>query len=295
MPSLKEVRTRIESVSSTQQITSAMKMVAASKLRRAQLAILKLRPYASKMQEILSGLSSSIEDSSESVFSGKREVKNVLLIPVSSNRGLCGAFNSNVIKRTTQHIHSQYPDQFKNNKLDILTIGKKVSDYFIKNGYKVINRKDEIFDSLSFENTVPLANMLMDMYVQKKYDKIDFIYNQFKNAAVQIITVEEFLPISSEDLGSEEGHVNQVNFLFEPGKEEIIEELIPKILKVQLYKMLIDSVASEHGARMTAMHQASDNASEILHDLKLKYNKARQASITNEILEIVSGAEALKG
>ncbi len=295
MPSLKEVRTRIESVRSTQQITSAMKMVAASKLRRAQLAILKLRPYAAKMNEILHDISSSIEDSSENIYSRQREITHVLLIPVSSNRGLCGAFNSNIIKHTIQHIHSQYGDQFQKGNLDLLSIGKKGSDFFIKNNYKVIERFDSIFDEMSFENVVPLANILIDNFLQNKYDKIEIIYNQFKNAAVQIITVEAFLPVRS-DFGERKGSSkNHVNYLFEPGKEQIIDELIPKILKVHIYKALIDSLASEHGARMTAMHQASDNAGEILQELKLSYNKARQASITNEILEIVSGAEALKG
>jgi len=295
MANLKEVRNRIESVSSTQQITSAMKMVAASKLRRAQIAILKLRPYAAKMKEILHDLSSSLDDSSENVFSRQREIKKVLLIPISSNRGLCGAFNANIIKRTIHHINSHYPDQIKNGNVDLLCIGKKVSDFFSKNGYNVADTQDQLLDNLTFENVVPLANTLMDLFTQKEYDKIEIVYNQFKNAAVQILTVEEFLPVSPQDHGEKGVSKNQANYLFEPGKEEIVEELIPKTLKIQIYKALIDSLASEHGARMTAMHQASDNAGEILHDLKLTYNKARQAAITNEILEIVSGAEALKG
>jgi len=295
MASLKEVRTRIESVSSTQQVTSAMKMVAASKLRRAQLAILKLRPYAAKMEEILHDISSNVEDLNENVYFQQREIRNVLLIPVSSNRGLCGAFNSNIIKQTTKHIHANYTDLFKKGNLDILCIGKKVSDFFSANNYNVIDKYDHIFDQLTFENTVPMADNIMDLFIKKKYDKIEIIYNQFKNAAVQIITVEEFLPVSSYKESKEELAKTQVNYLFEPGKEQILDELIPKILKVQIYKALTDSSASEHGARMTAMHQASDNAAEILKELKLSYNKARQASITNEILEIVGGAEALKG
>ncbi len=295
MSNLKEVRTRIESVSSTQQITSAMKMVAASKLRRAQLSILKLRPYAAKMQEILNDLSSSLDSSSENVFSKQKELNKVLIIPVTSNKGLCGAFNANIIKRTIQHINSKYPEQFKKGDVDLLCIGKKVSDFFSKSEYNMMDRQDQILDNLTFESIVPLAHGLMDLFIQDKYDKIEIIYNQFKNAAVQVITTEEFLPVNPPDTGEHEGSKNKVNYLFEPGREEIVDELIPKILKIQLYKALNDSLASEHGARMTAMHQASDNASEILKDLKLTYNKARQASITNEILEIVSGAEALKG
>lgn len=295
MPSLKEVRTRIESVKSTQQITRAMKMVAASKLRRAQLAILKLRPYASKMDEILHHISNSIEDNSENIYSEQREVNNVLLIPISSNRGLCGAFNANIIKKTVQHINFNFAFQQKEGNLDILCIGKKVSDYFSKRNYNVIDKLDHIFDEMSFDNVFPVANSIIDYFIQKKYDKIQLIYNKFKNAAVQIITIEDFLPVSTVPAEKRGINMSSVNYLFEPEEKLIVDNLIPKILKIQIYKALIDSLASEHGARMTAMHQASDNAAEILQELKLTYNKARQATITNEIMEIVSGAEALKG
>ncbi|MDT8393891.1 MAG: ATP synthase F1 subunit gamma [Bacteroidales bacterium] len=291
MPNLKEVRTRIESVNSTRQITSAMKLVAASKLRKAQTAILQLRPYAHKLQEFLQGLSSGLDQSDEAVYSDLREVKKVLLVVVTSNRGLCGAFNTNVIKKAEMLIHSTYKDQNKAGNLSIYCIGKKGAEYFKRHKYPVVANDEELFENLNYENALPIAEKLMADFAEKKFDRIEIIYNQFKNAAMQILINEQFLPILPP-----EGDDNlQANYIFEPGKEEIVRELVPKSLKIQFFKAVLDSYASEHGARMTAMHMATDNATELLKELRLKYNKARQASITNEILEIVSGAEALKG
>jgi F-type H+-transporting ATPase subunit gamma len=292
MPNLKEVRTRIESVDSTKQITSAMKLVAASKLRRAQGAILQLRPYAQKLQEFLQGLSAGLDQADEAVYSDTREVKKVLLVVVTSNRGLCGAFNSNVIKQTENLINTTYEDAYKRGDLELYCIGKKGAEYLSGHGYAVAKQNLEIFDELNYENALPIAEGLMQDFADRKYDKIEIIYNQFKNAAVQVLLTEQFLPILPPE---DDGSNLQVDYIFEPNKEEIVQELVPKSLKIQFFKALLDSFASEHGARMTAMHMATDNATELLKELKLSYNKARQASITNEILEIVSGAEALKG
>ena len=292
MPSLKEVRTRIDSVKSTQQITSAMKMVSASKLRRAQNAILKLRPYASKLNEILQNLSTSIENSDENIYSQFRPEEKVLIISVSSNRGLCGAFNANIVKAVNKRIENKYSRQNEKGNVFMYCIGKKVVEYFTSKGYNVDETNIAIFDNLSFENVAPMAEQLMQDFASKKYDKIEIIYNQFKNAASQQLITEQFLPIQPKE---EEVASLAADYIFEPNKEDIVREMIPKSLKIQLYKALLDSYASEHGARMTAMHKATDNAEELLKDLKLKYNKARQATITNEILEIVGGAEALKG
>ena len=294
MPSLKEVRTRITSVKSTQQITSAMKMVAASKLRKAQNAILQLRPYAAKLQEILQNLSASLEGSDEGKFSGGREINKVLIVVISSNRGLCGAFNANIIKETLRLLYGEYKDLYKNGQVDLLTIGRKGSEFFARDEHGTVESSDELFDDMGFANVSVLAQRLMDDYVDGKYDKIEIVYNQFKNAAVQRLVVEQFLPVKTDDL-TDEIDDHQIDFIFEPDKEQIVTELIPRSLKIQFYKAILDSYASEQGARMTAMHQATDNASELLKELKLTYNKARQADITKEILEIVSGAEALKG
>ena len=295
MPNLKEVRTRIESVKSTQQITSAMKMVAASKLRRAQNAILKMRPYASKLNEILQNLSTTIDNSAEGIYSDDRQVKKVLIICIASNRGLCGAFNANVMKETNRRITETYAEQNENGDVYVYPIGKKIVDFYTSKGYNVAYSDSEIFDNLNFENAVPIAEKLMKDFANKEYDKIEIIYNQFKNAATQALINENFLPIVSSDEEDEDEFAIAADYIFEPNKEDLVHEMIPKSLKIQLYKTLLDSFASEHGARMTAMHKATDNAEELLKDLKLKYNKARQATITNEILEIVSGAEALKG
>ncbi len=298
MANLKEVRTRISSVQSTRQITSAMKMVAAAKLRKAQNTIIALRPYASKLKEIMEDLSNSLEGSNENIYTNSKTDKKILIVPITSNRGLCGAFNVNVVKETMKLIDTEYSGQYKNGNVDLYCIGKKGADLFKTKGIKPIKLNVEIFDSLSFNNTVLIANFFMEQFATGSYDKIIFIYNRFKNAAVQILKTEQFLPIANvKEKTSPEKEENQknTNYIFEPDKETILTELIPKSLKVQLYKALIDSFAAEHGARMTAMHQATDNADELLKDLKLSYNKARQAAITNEILEIVSGAEALKG
>ena len=291
MAGLKEVRIRIASVKSTQQITSAMKMVSASKLKRAQRAITKMRPYSGKLKEILENLSSSLSNS-ENVYSTNRKVKNVLIIAVTSNRGLCGAFNSNVIKETNNIIQNKYAELAKSNNVEIMCIGKKGADYFTKRKYNVAESNINIFDSLNFDNAAPIAEKIMKAFADGTYDKIEIVYNQFKNAAVHILTSEQFLPITQSKLTNDK---TVSDYIFEPEKEKIVSELIPKSLKIQFYKILLDSNAAEHGARMTAMHKATDNADALIKELRLNYNKARQASITNEILEIVSGAEALKG
>jgi len=284
MANLKEIRNRISSINSTMQITSAMKMVSAAKLKKAQDAITAMRPYSSKLTELLQSLSATLEGNTGGAYSEIREVNKVLLVVVTSNRGLCGGFNSSIIKKTTATIKEAY----NNVEVDLFTIGKKGNDILSKE-YNVANSNNTIFDDLTFSNVAEIAEGLMKLYVDGAYDKIEIIYNSFKNAATQIATVEQFLPI--EPIESDE--TVSLDYIFEPSKEEIVLELIPKSLKTQLYKAIRDSYASEHGARMTAMHKATDNATELRDDLKLTYNKARQAAITNEILEIVGGAEAL--
>lgn len=292
MANLKEIRSRISSVSSTRQITSAMKMVSAAKLRRAQDAITQMRPYANKLKELLGHLSDSAEDSAESKYTEDREVKRVLLIPITSNRGLAGAFNSNIIKETNRLIS----EDFANKDITVLAIGKKADDFFKKTDYNIKGttlpgKLEQIFDDLTFNRVAKVAQKVMDSFAYKQFDKVVLIYNEFVNAAVQNVNVEQMLPILPAE--EEEASATNSDYIFEPSKEFIISELIPKSLKLQLYKAILDSHASEHGARMTAMHKATDNATELIGDLKLVYNKARQASITNEILEIVGGAEAL--
>ncbi|MCA6362122.1 MAG: ATP synthase F1 subunit gamma [Bacteroidetes bacterium] len=291
MPNLKEVRNRITSVQSTQQITSAMKMVSAAKLRRAQDAITQMRPYAEKLREILENLSASL-DSTEGVYSRQREVKNVLFVVITSNRGLCGGFNANVIKRTMRAIREDYPTA----KASYITIGKKGGDFFRKTPYTAalseLGNLNVLFDKLAFANTAPVAEAIMKAFGEGQFDKVVLVYNQFKNAAVQITQAEQFLPVVPTASGNAS---SKTDYIFEPEKAEIVQDLIPRSLKTQLYKALLDSHASEHGARMTAMHKATDNAKELLRNLRISYNKARQAAITNEILEIVGGAEALKG
>ncbi|MFH1001421.1 MAG: ATP synthase F1 subunit gamma [Bacteroidota bacterium] len=292
MPSLKDVRTRIDSVNSTKQITSAMKMVAASKLRKAQNAIQNMRPYANKLNEILQNLLAGIDSEHSSIYSESRELNRVLIVVITSNRGLCGAFNSNVIKTAQRLLKTEYEQISAEGKIDILTIGKKASDFFSKKGYPHIEKHDDFFNDLNYEIVFPLAEKLMQQFVSKKYDKIVLVYNQFKNAASQILSTEQFLPILKVE--TKLSLKNPTEYIFEPSKQEVVDALIPNVLKVQFYKSLLDSFAAEHGARMIAMSQATDNASEMLKTLKLQYNKARQASITAEILEIVGGAEALK-
>lgn len=296
MANLKEIRTRITSVSSTRQITSAMKMVSAAKLRKAQDAITLLRPYADKMSEILGTLSASIDDD-ENPLAAKREVNHVLIVAITSNRGLCGTFNTNVIKGALQVAYEKFPKQLENGTLKILTIGKKGNDFFVKKNYRLHEGNyNHLLDSSNFEATVPVVQMIVDAFLNKTYDHVEIVYNQFKNAAVQIPVVEQFLPIEKITVKQEKISRAVVHdYIFEPSKEFIIRELIPKSLKTNFFRIILDSLASEHGARMTSMHKATDNATELIRDLKLEYNKARQSSITNEILEIVSGANALNG
>ncbi|WP_296316068.1 ATP synthase F1 subunit gamma [Winogradskyella sp. UBA3174] len=284
MANLKEIRNRISSVSSTMQITSAMKMVSAAKLKKAQDAITAMRPYSNKLTELLQTLSATLDADSGSKYSVVRDVKNVLIVSITSNRGLCGAFNSNIIKQTNALIKDVYSDK----NVSVLAIGKKANDAFTKQN-RVIANKSEVYDDLTFNNVAAIAELLMEKFIEGDFDKIVLVYNNFKNAATQIIMTEQFLPIVAME---GEANVNS-DYIFEPSKQEIVETLIPKSLKTQLYKGIRDSFASEHGARMTAMHKATDNATELRDQLKLTYNKARQASITNEILEIVGGAEAL--
>ena len=293
MPNLKEVRIRIASVKSTQQITSAMKMVAASKLRRAQNAILKMRPYAAKLKDILQNLSASLDSGDDNLYTQKRSPEKVLVVIITSNRGLCGAFNTNILRTAVQRIQNDYASQFKAGNVSVLTIGRKGTEFFSKRGYNVISSHDSVFDSLSYENVSVIASNVMNAFADKKFDRVDIVYNQFKNAVVQRVVVEQFLPIEEPAINADVSNTN-TDYIFLPSKEEIVEQLIPKSLKIQFYKSVLDSYASEHGARMTAMHQATDNAGDLIKELNLAYNKARQASITKEILEIVSGAEALK-
>jgi len=283
MANLKEIRNRISSVSSTMQITSAMKMVSAAKLKKAQDAITAMRPYADKLTELLQNLSATLDADSRSKFADQREVKNVLIVAITSNRGLCGAFNSNIIKQAS-HLATNYTDK----NVAIVAIGKKANDALSKE-YEILANESTVFDDLTFDNVAQIAELLMKKFEEGSVDKIELVYNKFKNAATQIVTTEQFLPIVS---GTEDVNPNQ-DYIFEPSKAEIVETLIPKSLKTQLFKAIRDSFASEHGARMTAMHKATDNATELRDQLKLTYNKARQAAITNEILEIVGGAEAL--
>lgn len=292
MPSLKEVRTRITSVNSTSQITSAMKMVAASKLRRAQMAIVNMRPYAQKLNEILQNVTSSLDSGEENSYGEIRPINKALIVAITSNRGLCGAFNANIIKKTRLLLENDFADINNKGNVDIITIGKKASDFFSKRDYNHIGSYDNFYSDLSFENISPLATELLQKFKNKEYDKIIVVYNMFKNAATQLVTAEQLLPVLPSETKSEDS--KNSNYLYEPSQEEIVESLLPSILRTQFYKTLLDSFASEHGARMTSMQQATDNAHEMLRDLKLTYNKARQASITGEILEIVGGAEALK-
>ena len=286
MANLKEIRSRIASVSSTMQITSAMKMVSAAKLKKAQDAITAMRPYADTLTELLQNLSGSIEDASGSVFATERPVEKVLLVAITSNRGLCGGFNSNIIKEVVAQRDSNYTGK----QVDVFTIGKKGNDILSK-VFSVADNRGDVFDDLTFANVAAVADQLMEHYANGDYDRIDLVYNRFKNAATQLVTTEQFLPIAPVEAET----ALTSDYIYEPAQEEIVSTLIPKALKTQLFKALRDSFASEHGARMTAMHKATDNATELRDQLKLTYNKARQAAITNEILEIVGGAEALNG
>ena len=285
MANLKEIRNRIASVSSTMQITSAMKMVSAAKLKKAQDAITAMRPYSDKLTELIQNLSSSIDGDTQNPYTEQRPVQNVLVLVITSNRGLCGGFNSNIVKAVSKNISTVYA----NKKVSLITLGKKGNDILQKSS-EIETNNNEIFDELTFSNASAIADSFMADFTSKKYDKIEVVYNRFKNAATQIVTTETLLPIVSEQ---DDQNTAGADYIFEHTQENIVQELLPKSIKMQLYKALRDSYASEHGARMTAMHKATDNATELRDQLKLSYNQARQAAITNEILEIVGGAEAL--
>ena len=292
---LKEVRNRIQSVQSTQQITKAMKMVSAAKLRRAQDAILQMRPYALKLQEMLQNIVSNSEGDVDMSLAAERPIEKVLLIVITSDRGLCGGYNANLIKLAKQTIRERYAAQFEKGNVTILPIGKKGYEHFSKNNFKVDKRYWSLFQDLSFENVQRASMQAMRAFVNKEYDVVEIIYSQFRNAAIQRFEVERFLPIPKIAKESGGKPKRRADFIFEPGKEELIVELMPKILNTQLFKAMLDAHASEHGARMTAMDKASDNANELLRSLKISYNRARQAAITTELTEIVSGAAALAG
>lgn len=294
MANLKAIRIRIASVKSTRQITSAMKMVSAAKLRKAQDKIVQLRPYAGKLHEILVGLSQSLAETEvENIYARQSAPSKVLLVVVTSNRGLCGAFNSNVIRETRRIINEVYPDQYKSGNLWLLTIGKKGYDFFRKLKVSLLPEQNNLLNNVTFGDVGKVASEVMNSFVAEDFDRVDIIYNQFKNAAVQNLTVEQFLPVQT--VSGENVKTVPTDYIYEPGKEEIVKELIPKSLRIQFYKAVLDSFVAEHGARMTAMHKATDNATEMIRDLTLQYNKVRQAAITNQILEVVGGAEALKG
>jgi len=289
MANLKEVKNRISSVISTQQITKAMKMVAAAKLRKAQDSILQMRPYAQKLSEVLENVSGGLE-AGQNAFSGNRDENNILIVVISSDRGLCGPFNTNVFKAAVQLIKDKYESQLNAGDLQVLTIGKKSTEFFKKRKYKVIDEFSDIFSHLSFSRARAASNYIMQGYTEEKFDKVEIVYNEFKNVATQILNSEQFLPIKEP---GEEGVSLDNDYIFQPNQEVLINEIVPKSLKVQFYKAILESNASEHGARMTAMDKATENADDILRDLKLTYNQTRQAAITKEILEIVAGAEAL--
>ncbi len=295
MPNLKAIRIRISSVKSTRQITSAMKMVSAAKLRKAQDKIVRLRPYVLKLQEILTGLYQSLADSEvENIYGRVSEPHKILIVMITSNRGLCGAFNSNVIKEARHIVSEKYIDQFNRGDVTFLTIGKKGYDYMRKQGVNMLPEKNSLFMDLTFNNVSKVAEEIMDSFLSGVYNRVEIVYNQFKNAAVQNLTEEPFLPVESKPITGK-SITQPVDYIYEPTQEDIVKELIPKSLKIQFYKAVLDSFVAEHGARMTAMHKATDNATNMIRDLTLQYNKARQSAITNQILEVVSGAEALKG
>lgn len=294
MANLKEVRIRIASVQSTQQITKAMKMVSAAKLKRATNAIIQLRPYATKLKEILGNLSGSLEGSA-SPFIQEREPNKVLIVVVSSNRGLAGAFNMNVIKASNNLIAEKYSEQYKKGNLSIVAIGKKSQDFYEKRNYNVVGNNNEVYTALTFENVTKVTDAIMSEFVKGSFDRVELVYNRFKNAAVQIVTTEQLLPLPKPEAQVATTTASNIDYILEPSQEEIVEQLIPKSIKIQLFKAVLDSHASEHGARMTSMDKATENAGDLLKALKLSYNQARQAAITTELTEIVSGAAALNG
>jgi F-type H+-transporting ATPase subunit gamma len=297
MANLKEVRNRIKSVTSTQQITKAMKMVSAAKLKRATNAIVQLRPYANKLKELLANLSASLEDDS-SPFLVERQPKKVLVVVVTSNRGLAGAFNMNAIKTANNLIAEKYSEQLKAGNVSIVAIGKKSQEYYQRRKYNVIGNNNDLYLDLNFENTSKITESIMEGFLKGDFDRVELVYNQFKNAAMQILMAEQLIPVPKPEVKKQEKKEPDgmlIDYILEPSQEKIIEELIPKNIKIQVYKAVLDSNASEHGARMTAMDKATDNAGELLKALKLSYNQARQAAITTELTEIVSGAAALSG
>jgi F-type H+-transporting ATPase subunit gamma len=291
MSNLKEIRTRISSVKTTRQVTSAMKMVSAAKLKKAQDAILRIRPYAAKIQEILTALTTSIENTDDSLYMEQRSPEKVLIVLISSNRGLCGAFNTTVSKKAAELAVSKYRDQLEAGNADFYAIGKQGERFLKARKMNVVAQGNHIFDILDFEQVVPVAEQLMASFKARRYDRIVLVYNQFKNAAVQITVAEQFLPVETP---VKEKKKVETNYIFEPSQQVIMAQLIPRSLKIQLYKALLDSNAAEHGARMTAMHQATDNATELIQELTITFNKVRQTAITNEILEVTNGAEALR-
>lgn len=296
MANLKDIRTRIATVKSTQQVTSAMKMVSAAKLRKAQDAIIQMRPYADKLNEILTNVCTNLDSDVENKYAERKIKDRILIIAITSNRGLCGGFNSNVIRKTAELLSGKFSDQSKKGKVDIIAIGKKAVDGLKSKGIKITGSYLDLYDSLSFITVSDIAASIMESYAMGSYDHVELVYNQFKNAAVQNLVNEQFLPVKIKDnkeVKSVKGKL-QSTYIFEPGVAEIVATIIPLSLKIQFFKAILESVASEHGARMTAMHKATDNAFELIRELKLNYNKARQAAITNEILEIVSGANAMK-
>ncbi|MBL7969528.1 MAG: ATP synthase F1 subunit gamma [Prolixibacteraceae bacterium] len=292
MANLKEIRTRISSVKTTRQVTSAMKMVSAAKLKKAQDAILQIRPYAEKLSDLLSSLSSALENADNSVYTVQRNPEKVLIVLISSNRGLCGGFNSNISKRAIIQSRTVYKKQLEKSKLDFLVIGKQGGKVLNSYHCKTIGDKNFLFDNLSFDNVAEVAKSIMADFVVGKYDRVELVYNKFINAASQDLVCEQFLPVVPS---SGDNKKTNLDYIYEPSLEYIVEELIPRSLKIQFYKALLDSHAAEHGARMTAMHKATDNASDLINELTLTFNKARQAAITNAILEVTNGAEALNG
>ncbi len=295
MANLKAIRVRLSSVKSTRQITSAMKMVAAAKLRKSQDAIVQLRPFAAKLDEILTGLNSALRDAeTENIYAARKQTSGkVLIVVMTSNKGLCGAFNANVVREARRLMAEKYAEHARRGDLWFITVGKKGNDLLKRLKCNILEEHSELWSSLTFENAAVIADSLIGLYLSKEYDTVEIVYNQFKNAAVQRLTTEQFLPVTIADKGAD--NAAPTDYIYEPDQISIVGELIPKSLRVQFYKALLDSFAAEHGARMTAMHQATDNATELISDLTLQYNKARQAAITNQLLEVVSGAEALNG
>ncbi len=292
MPGLKEVKIRINSIISTQQITKAMKMVAASKLRRAQDKILQMRPFAVKLSDLLNVSIHSLEDGYQSEFAVERPVKSVLIVPITSDRGLCGAFNSNIFRKVRELLEGEYADIYRSNNLTVLPIGKKSYDFYRKRDFKIVDKYWNIFGQISYSKALAAANFILEGYRKEEFDKVIIVYNEFKNVATQILRADQFLPLILKE--SADGKTNKVNYLFEPDKMYVVKELIPKSLTIQFFKNILESNASEHGARMTAMDQATENASELLNNLRLTYNRTRQSAITKEINEIVGGANALQ-